>query len=109
MKSEYVGLTHPEKVYVEKNILQAELELLDSIKRLRAFKKLRTEELVFKIALKRRIGEVLDDLKTLDRILPKVAYVGKGEEGEEVEEVSKEELSLSKEIEEIRKKLAKLS
>ncbi len=101
MKSEYVGLSHGEKVFAQKNMLQSQLEFLSSIKNLKAYKKLRSEEFRLKVELKSKIGALLDDLKRLEKGLPDIGYKG--------DVVRKQRVSLEKEIGEIRRKLAKLS
>lgn len=112
MKDEYVGLTHSEKVYGQRHLLQAQLEMLDSMQRLQNYKNYRKEELVLKLTLKNKLGEILGLLADMDKILPKPTYKIKGvkEEGEEaiwnVEE--EEELTLEDEIELVRRKLENL-
>jgi len=103
MKSEYVGLNHVEKKYGEKELLNVQLEILDSLKRFKSFKKLREEEHVLRIALKSGIGQAKEALKVLGGFLPKTDYKLESEGSEE--ELSGEEVSLAREIEEIRRKL----
>jgi len=43
--TEFVRFVRPEAVYGEKNILHSELGLLNVVKKIRAYKKLRAEEL----------------------------------------------------------------
>lgn len=106
--TEFVRLARPEVVYGEKNILHSELGLLSAVKKIREYKKLRGEELVLRIALKKKFSETLECLQILDKLLPhdKLAGLEKRREkakGEFAEE--KENLSLEQELEGIRRKI----
>lgn len=74
MKSEYVRISHPERIYGQKNFLQSQLEFLNLIKNFRTYKNLRKEEFVLKVALKASIGEALDLIGKLDGKLPKTEF-----------------------------------
>jgi len=99
MVSEYVGLSYGAKVYFQKNSLQSQLELLNSVERIRKYKKLRMRELVLKLKLKSRIKEALGEIRILEKFLPKAEYTGKEKEEEE------KEMKLSEEVEKIKEKL----
>lgn len=108
-KAEYVGLTGAEKVYGEKQLLQAQLELLNLTKSFKAYKLLRKEELLLKVGLKSKIGEVLVLIDKFERSLPKTSY--KPEEKKAIErkkKISREDMALAVEIAEVRRKLEEL-
>jgi hypothetical protein len=109
MTTEYVKFSAPEKIYGQKNMLRSELESLEVVKRIRNFKKLRKEDLVLRLALKKKIQESLENLKTLDKLLPhsKMAGLRKRKVQEDLEE-DEENLTLEQEIEVIRRKLNSL-
>jgi hypothetical protein len=113
MGSEYVKISYPEKVYSQKNLLQSQLETLTNIKRLREYTKLRKEELVLQIALKKRIEDILELLKLLDKLLPQTNL--KLEKSPEhtrqeiiLDKEEKKNLTLEQELEAIRRKLSNL-
>ncbi len=101
--AEYVKLSYAEKKYGEKNLLQSQLQLLNSIKHLKEYKKLRKQELLLKIKLKEKVIETIDELKMLDKRLPKVQPKHKISRKE-----NKENLSLENELEKIKNKLKAL-
>lgn len=105
---EYVKLSYPEKKYGQKNLLHAQLQLLNSNKRIIAYKNLRNKELSLRIELKLKITEALTLLKYLDKVLPHVRIHSeeKIEEKIKEEEIKKEDLE--DELQRIRKKLSAL-
>jgi len=105
-KSEYVKISKIEKSYGEKNLLQSQLGLALLLKNVKKYHQSRREELLLKIQLKKKIEEVNNILKNLEKILPKI----KLPEGEEKAETRKKKrsLTLGDEIREIREKLSKL-
>jgi hypothetical protein len=106
-KSEYVGMSNNERVFGQKELLNMQLDMLNTLGRLKHYKKLREEEHVLKIALKSKIGQSKDALEKLKGLLPKTEYkFGSDEMGKAIMD---EDVSLSEEIEIIRKKLSKLS
>jgi hypothetical protein len=105
MNPEYIRFTNNEKIEIEKHMLKSQLLLLDSLKRYKIYRKLRTEELLLKISLKTKIDHLVNDLKFIDRSLPKPTIKPKGIDL--VEEEKK--LSLEQEIDYIKRKLENLS
>lgn len=109
MSSEYIRISKEQSVYGQKNLLQAELETLTCVKRMRAFKDLRKEEIILKIALKNKIEEVKEILNILEKILPKTHDDKKVHTNEKIDSIysqeSKQKISLETELEEIRRKL----
>lgn len=112
MVSEYVKISASESYYGQKNLLHAQLELLDLIKRIRNFKSLRDEELMLKVTLKSKAKEVTGTLEALNRTLPvshyKEYYELKREAGKKKAKREKHFVSLQQEIEDVRSKLARL-
>ncbi len=110
MSSEYVRFFGREALYGEKYLLTAELGVLGFIKRLRNYKKLRQEELILKIALKKKIDEVEEKLEIFDKLLPhtKMAGLIKKPTPKEYNLDDKEDLTLEQEVERIRRKLETL-
>jgi len=104
-KSEYVRISDIEKSYGEKNLLQSQLGLASLLKNIKKYHKSRKEEILLKIQLKKKIGEVNDILRILEKILPRI----KLPEGEEKAKTKrKRSLNLEDEIREIKQKLARL-
>ena len=111
MSSEHVRISAIERVYGEKSLLLTQLNYLNSLKRLREYKRLRKEEFALKIALKSKIGEASAILKELEKNLPKVKLYKDDEEKENSHSMKKEEkehFSLEKELEKIKDKLSKI-
>jgi len=109
--TEYVKFSAPESVYGQKYLLHSELDLLGMAKIMINYKKLRTEELVYRVALKSKIDEVLESLKVLDKLLPHDKMPGLTKKKHpEVEGmgIDKGSLSLDQEVEMIRRRLMKL-
>jgi len=92
MTSEYLKLNYAEAVYGKKNLLHSQLGLLTSVQNLEKYRKLREEELVLKIALRKKLEESKELLDAFERLLPKT----KAEEELEAEERAMER---SKELE----------
>lgn len=107
MKPEHVRLLTAEKEYGQKNLLHAQLETIALVKHYQKFKEIRNEELVLKIALKSKIDETRAALALLERLLPKPTMHPKETLQQPVLRKS-EHTSLEQEIDEIRKKLARL-
>lgn len=112
--TEFVRINNSEKHYSKKQLLNSELELLNLIKSFRTYRELRKEEFVLKVTLKNKIGEALDNLKELEKKLPKTDYklhkqkktaAEKKEEVKEKVEQKKKKRTLEDEINDVRKKL----
>ena len=101
--------------------------MLSIVQKLGSYKKLRTEELMLKILLKKKLGEAKDYMKELDKFLPpspiKKDRIKKEKEVEPLDQNAPDPSSkslpahpqkpkpktLEDEIEEIRQKIARLS
>jgi len=112
---EYVKFSGVERFYGQNNLLYSEMGILNIIKRILALKKLRREELMLKIFLKKKIGEVVEGMQILDKLLPHVHFKFKPyekkksrDEVEEAVEELDENLRLEQELEQIKMKLARL-
>ena len=106
--AEYVRFTGLESVYAQKRLLHSELGLLGAVRRANNYKKLRNEEFVLRLALKKLIGDLLEELELLDKSLPQDKLPGLVKENKPKEKQSEEEkgvLSLEQELEIIRRKL----
>lgn len=108
MKPEHVRLTPAENIYGKKNLLHMRLGLITVLQRIEAYRKLRTEELMFKIALKNKVEETRGALFFLQRILPKPTIAPTENNLKKEEQQKKEKLSLEQEVEEIKQKLSRL-
>ena len=106
--AEYVRFTSPESIYGQKHILHSEFCLITAAKKIQAYRKLRQEELTLRIALKKRINELLDDLKLLDKLLPQDKLAGLEETKKGKSQKDKGPLSLEQELEIIRRRLFQL-
>ncbi|MBX4196368.1 hypothetical protein KW805_02155 [Candidatus Pacearchaeota archaeon] len=75
MSSEYVRITVAEKLYGQKHLLHSQLSLLNSVKRMRGYEKLRKEENLLKIELKKTVLDALNSLEILEKMLPKGNFI----------------------------------
>ena len=111
MSSEYVRINPTEKVFGMASMLESQKLLLNINKRILIFQELRKEEFLFKTKIKQRIKEILENIKWLDKTLPKVS-MHKEEKKEKKEEKEEEEHqepdTIDEELEIIEKKLAEL-
>lgn len=101
--AEYVRLSGNEILYGEKNLLKSQLELADLLKKIKLYHKLRREELLLKIALRRKLEETSDSIKLFQKILPKTEA-----DKPKVEKKKIKPMTLEQEIEDIKHRLDKL-
>ena len=108
--TEYVRFSGAESIYGQKGILHSELDILNSLKRMNRFEKLRSDEFVLKFAFKTKLDELLAGLEELDKLLPhhKMHGLFKEEKLKEEAEKKNEDLTIEQELENIRRKLEKL-
>ena len=71
MRPEHIRIQPEEQAYGEKNILNAQLESISLLKHQEAFRNLRNEEFMLKLALKIKLEEATESLSELSRLLPK--------------------------------------
>lgn len=115
--TQYVKLNPQEQLYGEKGLLQSQASILVINQRLHNYRKLRIEELMLKLLLKKKLTEAKEFLQQLDHLLPPAPVKKekkKPELSEEITEEAQEEAkpkvkTLEDEIEEIRQKIARLS
>jgi len=101
---EYVKLTHDEKILGKKVLLTSQINIIRITKRIKKYQELRNEETAAKIILKRKVAEIIDELKNLKKILPKE------KNPKEIKEKTdqKRHKDLELEIEEIKRKIERL-
>jgi len=68
---EYVRLLKPSALYAQKQLLQSQLESLTIVQRIKRYHELRKEELILKIALKKKLDEIKTDISIFEKMLPK--------------------------------------
>lgn len=103
---EYVKILDSEKTYAKKTLLMSQMETLSIMKRYQKYKELRRQELALKSILKRKIGEINEEIKIIDRTLPRMKE--KTEEEEKITITPKKRRDLEAEIEEIKRKIERL-
>jgi hypothetical protein len=104
---EHVRISFTEGIYGQRNLLHSQLELLDSMKKLKAYKKLRREEFALKMGLKIKVEEAIGFLDKLNRALPRTKYIAEEEEPRGKKKKSVEP-SLQEEIDLVKRKLIRL-
>jgi hypothetical protein len=105
MSNEYVKLSPSESLYAGRNLLLSQVDSLTALKRLHEYKQLRKEEMLMKIELRKKIEEAKELLLIIDKLLPRTKI---DKELPEIAETTKQEDSIEKEIESIRRKLERL-
>lgn len=104
---EYVRLSHSEEIFGQKNLLSAQIDCLNLVKKFGEYNKIRQQETAAKIFLKRKVAEAMDELKILEKLMPKVK--DESNESNEIDKpAQKKRQSLELEIEEIRRKIERL-
>jgi len=109
MSIEYLRFSRRECIEGKKGVLEIEYSTLNILKKLREYLKLRKEELALKIALKNKIEETSENLKILDKLLPKTSMLKVMQKMSEEEKIAyNKDLTLEEEINEIKRKLSSL-
>lgn len=105
---EYLRLESDERKAGKENILYAEMEVLSILQKYQKYKKLRTQELALKTALKRYIKLLNEDVEILDKLLPHVKFERIKEEPKLNANTDKKRRSLEIQIDDIKKKIDSL-
>lgn len=108
MNQEYIKLTPEELNYGKKSILEFELQFLNLIKRVRAYKQAKRENNFLKIELERKTEQLKNTLDKIEKTLPKASEEKKTPHQKQNEESQPKKLQIDEEIEQIRKKLLSL-
>jgi hypothetical protein len=106
MELEYIGIDSSKQVYGKKNLLYCQMELLTILKKIKAYKKLRKEEFALKKILKRKVDELKNILKNLNKILPETKK--DKFRAARINHSPKKRKDLESEIENIKRKIAEL-
>lgn len=108
-KSEYVKLAPTEIFYGQKNLLESHLGIANLLKQIKLFHEIRKEELLLKLELKRKFEEIKFEIMEFNKLLPRTASDELPEIKPKIQlEIPEEELSLEREIQGIKQKLASL-
>ena len=105
--TEYVKIYAEEMEYGKKNLLEAQLSLINMIKNFSKYKEVRLENSTLKINLKSKISLLQESLNALDKILPEEIHHHKEDIFKEIK-MEKQSHSLESEIDEIKRKLSLL-
>jgi len=70
MGAEYVRLTGEEALFQKKGLLETQMNVLQAVKRLKAYRAIREEELLLKIQLKQKCDALSEQIELLNRLLP---------------------------------------
>ncbi len=104
---EYIGLDKSERIFAKRNLLHSQMEILEIIKKIREYQKVREEKLAIKLLIKKKANEAIEELKALYKQLPSINEKAK-EELEEIKHEHKKREDLELEIEEIKRQIEKL-
>jgi hypothetical protein len=106
IEAEYVSLNPSQQNYSKKNFLYCELELLNTVKHYKKYRKLRKEELALKSLLRRTLNELKAEIKTFESLLPDAHDPRLG--AVHISRAQKARQELDDEITDIKKRLAEL-
>ncbi len=70
MLRQYIKLNDSARFYANNNLFQTREDILDIISRFRRFGELRSKELILKVELRNRIGELVNSIKRFEKLLP---------------------------------------
>ena len=104
---EYVRILRPSAIYAKKQFLQSQLESLTIVQRTKRYHELRKEELILKIALKKKLDDIKTEISLFEKMLPKSQKVAEEDLSIPVERQLRRN-ALEDEINTIRAKLAQL-
>ena len=107
METRHVKLNYEEALSAKKQILSAELNLLQTAKRVKNYKILRRRELVFKNKLKTVLKNLKEKLRALKLTLPEEEQTIEPKTTKKRTEKRKDK-DIKNQLEEIKEKLAKL-
>ena len=105
---EYIKINPEEQKYAQKTLLQSQIEILTITKRYQAFKQLRRREIMLKGALRRKVSELHEELKIIDRALPRMRHQPSELQKAKTGVIGKKRSDLESEINEIKRKLERL-
>ncbi len=107
---EYIRITPPEQHYAIKNFLQAQLGMLNAMKRHTEYERFRKEEYILKIQLKKAIEDAQNACRVMDALLPRIKIHNPEErvDRQQLNELEAEERSIEQEIDEVKKRLTRL-
>ena len=108
MTSEYVKFIGPERVSLQKSFLESQIEIIKMLRQYKQYERLKNEEFLLKIVLKGKIEQVLSNVYSLEKLLPKTKMRPKKTKQEESQIMREIDLSLEEEINMLKEKIAKL-
>lgn len=109
MRPEHVRIQATERVYGERNLLHAQLNIISLIKRYDAYRAFRSSELMLKLALKNKLAEAKESLALLLSLLPKPQMLPKLPRPAHIHDAyHKRRFTLDQEVVDIQRRLAQL-
>ncbi len=110
MKSEYVRISREETFFGERGLLESQLSAASLIKRMQVYNRMRKEEMLLKIELKKKLSEMDGMVKWFEKLLPKTNDEEKKDFEKSLQEnkSEREKFELEKEIFDIKQKLSSL-
>jgi hypothetical protein len=110
MGSEYIHISSDDSLLTQKNLLETQLNTLFSVKKLRAYRTLRQEELMDKLELKKILDEAKQEIEILLKNIPAQSPMEKAGETDDTqkENPTENEYRLDEELDAIKAKLASL-
>jgi hypothetical protein len=105
---EYIKLDPSEQMAGKKDLLHSQMEILSIMQRYQKYKQYRKEELALKSLFKKKVAELTEEMKMVDKLIPK-GYAPKPEpETSKIQMAEKSRFDLEAEIEAIKSKIARL-
>lgn len=105
---EYIKILETEISYAKKELLYSEMETLSILKRYQKYKELRRQELALKNLLRKKITEIQEEIKIVDRSMPHMPVERSNEDKEKMVLTAKKKRDIESEIDEIKRKIDRL-
>ena len=106
---EYIKVDPAEQVLTKQHLYHGQIHLLTIMKKYESYKKLRKEEFMLKIHLRRLTTELMEQLALLDKALPQVKFTHTVIDKTRMIMEGKKRHDLESEIKEIQHKLSRLN
>lgn len=105
---EYIRLDVSEQLAGKRDMLYSQMEILSIMKRYQKYKLLRKEELALKSLFRKKVTELEEELKLLDKLIPRQHMPKIEPETAKLKLAEKTKFDLEAEIESIKRKLEQL-
>jgi len=108
METRHIRMGYEEAILAKKQLLSTQINLLQTIKKVKAYRFLRSKEMIIKNKLAINLTSLRNKIKAIEATFPRQEIKIEKIESKEKEKEDKGNVSIQKELREIQEKLAKL-